>query len=205
MTKIIINNGRLIDPDNKLDTAGSICIDNGHIVSCPEPLKNFKADLKIDAKGKWVCPGIIDLSVRLNKSGEEPRVTIANEVKAISASGVTSACCPPDIVPVIDSPAVVESLLQTAEHTHKLRLHPIGALTHGLEGQRLSEMFTLKEAGCIAVSNGLYPVANNEILRRAFEYAASTDMLVMIHPEDTCLRNNGVVNEPGSPSDTCHC
>lgn len=195
MTKIIINNGRLIDPANKLDAPGSICIDAGRIVSCPEPVDGFKADLEIDADGNWVCPGIVDLSVRLSKKGEEPRVTITNEVRATSAAGITSACCPPDILPVIDTPAVVESMLQTAEHTNQLRLHPIGALTQGLEGERLSEMFTLKEAGCVAISNGLYPVANNEILRRAFEYAASTDMLVMIHPEDPHLRNNGDVHE----------
>ncbi|NIN34691.1 MAG: dihydroorotase [Gammaproteobacteria bacterium] len=195
MSSIRINNGRIIDPANNLDKEGTVCIENGRIVSCPDPIKGFKPELVIDAKGYWVCPGIVDLSLRLSKNGEEPRTTVSNEAEAISASGVTSACCPPDIMPVIDTPAVVESLLQTAEHSHRIRIFPIGALTHGLKGDRLSEMYTLKEAGCIAVSNGLSPVANNEILRRAFEYAASTDMLVMIHPEDPHLSNRGVVNE----------
>jgi dihydroorotase len=192
MSRIIINNGRVIDPANNLDVMGTICIEDGHIVSCPESLQGFKADLEINANECWVCPGIVDLSVRLSKHSEEPRVTVANESEAISASGVTSACC---IFPVIDTPAVVESLLQSAEHSHKLRILPIGALTRGLEGERLSEMYTLKEAGCVAVSNGLSPIMNNEILRRALEYAASSDMLVMIHPEDHYLYNRGVVNE----------
>lgn len=193
--KIEIKNGRILDPANSLDKTGSVWIDKGKLVSVLTKPDSFKADQIIDATGKWVLPGLVDLSARFCKPGQEFRSVIATESAAAASAGITSVCCPPDITPVIDTAAVVESLLHAAEYTGKVRIHPLGALTQGLMGERLAEMYTLRQAGCIAVSNGLMPLMNNEILRRALEYARSTDLTVFIYPEDTHLRNGGVVHE----------
>ena len=195
MKKIQIDNARILDPENGIDKKGSIFIENGIIAAISKTDKKFNPDLRINAKGKWVCPGIVDLSARFAKPGQEFKSTISTEASAAASAGVTTVCCPPDTFPVIDSPAVVELMYKTAEESGQVQLLPIGALTHGLKGDRLAEMESLKRAGCVAISNANQPVLNNEILRRAFEYAASTDLTVFIHPEDHHLRNQGVINE----------
>jgi len=193
--KIRINNGKLIDPANSLYSTGTVCIEDGLIISAGKPSARFKPDVEIDANDKWVCPGIIDLCGRFGEPGQEFKATIESESNAAASAGVTAVCCPPDTQPVIDTPAVVELIHQRAEKANRTHLYPIAALTQGLEGERLAELYTLKQAGCIAASNANFPVSNNEILRRAMEYAASTDMTVFIHAQDHFLANNGVVNE----------
>ena len=195
MSKIQIDNARILDPANNRDENGSIFIKNERILSISTLPKNFSPDIRIDANGKWVCPGIIDLSARFSNPGQEIKNTLAREAAAAASSGVTTVCFPPDVSPIIDTPAVVELFLKTAAESGVVRVFPIGALTRGLEGNRLAEMHTLKSAGCIAVSNASRAVANYEILRRSLEYAASTDLTVFIHAEDHFLRNKGVVNE----------
>ena len=193
--KIRINNGKLIDPANGLNSAGAVCIEDGIIISAGKPPAKFKPDIDIDASDKWVCPGIIDLCARFGEPGQQLEATIESESKAAASAGVTAVCCPPDTLPVIDTSAVVELIHQRAEKANRTHIYPIAALTQGLEGERLAELYALKQAGCIAVSNANRPISNNEILRRAMEYAASTDMTVFIHAQDHYLANNGVVNE----------
>jgi len=193
--KIKITDGRIIDPATGRDKPGTVCIEDGVIRSVSDSADNSRADLQIDAKGKWVCPGIIDLSARFGEPGQGSRASIASETRAAASAGVTAACCPPDTHPVIDNTAAVELIHQRTEESGKTRIYPIGALTHGLKGERLAEMYALKQAGCVAVSNGNQPVSNNEILRRTFEYAASTGLVVFIQAQDQHLCNQGVVNE----------
>ena len=192
--KIQITDGRILDPASRLDQIGSVCIEDGRIASIGQVPAGFKADLNIDARGKWVCPGLVDLSVRFGEPGQV-QASIASETTAAASAGITSLCCPPDTSPVIDTPAVVELIRQRAARADQARVYPIGALTHGLKGERLAEMYALQQAGCIAVSNANQPMASNEILRRAFEYAASTGLTVFIHAEDHSLRNQGVISE----------
>ncbi len=192
MAGIRIENARIIDPDTSRDEVGVLCIDGERIVS-EDSLKS--ADTIIDANGKWVCPGVVDLCAYMSKPGQDFKASFANEAKAAVASGITSIACPPDIHPLIDNPAAVELILRTAADTGNVKIFPIGALTEGLAGERLAEMYTLKQAGCIAVSNATKPLLNNEIFRRTLEYAASTDLTVFYAPEDPWLKNNGTVNE----------
>jgi len=192
--KIQITDGRIIDPASGLDQTGSICIANGVILSTGQVVSGFKPDLTIDARGKWICPGLIDLSARFGEPGQV-QATIASESAAAASAGVTSICCPPDTGPIIDSPAVVELINRRAAQSGKVRILPVGALTHALKGERLAEMYALQQAGCVAVSNASLPLASNEIMRRAFEYAASTGLTVFIQAEDHSLRNQGLVNE----------
>ena len=155
----------------------------------------FTADREIDATGKIVCPGLVDLSAKLCEPGEEHKATIASEVYAASAAGVTALCCPPDTIPIIDTPAVAELIVQRAAACGLSRVLPLGALTHALRGEVLAAMDSLRSAGCVGVSNARRSLADSEVLRRAFEYSATCDMTVHLWCEDPFLRNDGVAHE----------
>ena len=193
--RLKISHGRIIDPANNIDQTGNLFIDKGRILAIGRSPKGFKPQKEINASNKIVCPGFIDLCARLREPGEEYKATIASETAAAVASGITSICCPPDTIPVIDTPAVVELIFQRSSTSKKSKVFPLGALTHGLKGETLAEMDTLKSAGCIGVSNAYAPIVDTEVLRRAFEYAVTCDITVHLYCEDDYLRNNGVAHE----------
>jgi dihydroorotase len=193
--KIHIRGGHVIDPGSEVDTVMDVYIDRGRIAALGEPPDGFTADRTLEAAGRLVCPGLVDLAARLRQPGHEHKATINSETRAAAAAGITTLCCPPDTEPVIDTPAVAELIHQTAEHGGKARVLPIGALTQGLEGEALSEMAALKQAGCVAVSNVLRPMKNTLVLRRSMEYAASHNMAVFLHAHDEILANGGCVHE----------
>ena len=195
MARIVIENGRIIDPANKLDRIGSVYIADGIIASVTNDPAGFTADRVIDAKNQIVCPGFIDLSTRLREPGQSRKATFASETKAAAAAGITTMCLQPDTVPVIDARAVAELIRDQAEKSGYKQILPIAALTQNLEGAELSAMLALKQAGCIAVSNANQPVKNLLVLRRAMEYAASHDLLLIYRPNDYWLANNGCVHE----------
>lgn len=182
-----IQNGIIIDAANELNFIGDIYIQNDKIVSFDDAPPDFHADEIIDATGQIVCAGFVDLSVR-------PR-HIAKEIRAAASAGVTTFCVQPDIKPTIDTPEVVKHLQELAERADYSQVHFIGALTQKLEGNELSSMLSLKQAGCIAVSNGNSPVKNLLIMRRAMEYAASHDLLFVYRPNEFSLSNGGCAHE----------
>lgn len=193
--RIAISNGRLVCPAQQLDGQGDLYIADGRIVSAGKPLDGFTADLELALDGQYVCPGIVDLSVHNREPGFEHKATIASETEAAVRSGVTGMVCPPDTRPVTDTPAVVELIRQRQSRFDRTRIYPLGALTRGLEGQQLTEAAALRDAGCVGLSNADKPIIDTEVLRRAFEYAAGFDLPVFIHPEDSYLRNQGVMHE----------
>lgn len=195
MNKILITNGHIIDPANNTDQSGTIYIADGKILASQEQKPDFTADITIDASNKVVCPGFIDLSVRLRDPGQSYKGTILSETTAAASAGVTSLCLPPDTRPVIDTQAVTELIADKSEKANYTQVYPIGALTNQLAGAELSSMFALKQAGCIAVSNATAPLASLLVLRRAMEYASSHDLLIMIHPVTPSLSNNGCAHE----------
>jgi dihydroorotase len=195
MASLHIKNGRIIDPANNIDRVGSVYINDGKIVSVSDELIGIKADTEIDAKNRIVCPGFIDLSTRLREPGQSRKATFASETAAAAAAGITTLCLQPDTVPVIDARAVAELIKDQAEKTGYTQILPIGALTQKLGGAELSAMLALKDAGCVAVSNANQPLKNLLILRRAMEYAASHDLLLIYRPNDHSLANNGCVHE----------
>jgi dihydroorotase len=195
MSNILIRNGRVIDPANAIDAVGSVCIADGKILAVlGEPL-GFQADKVIYAAGLIVCPGFVDLSVRLREPGHSQKGSIRSETRAAAAAGVTSLCLPPDTKPTIDTPAVVEYIKDKSEKVDYQQIYSIGALTQRLAGSELSAMFALKEAGCIAVSNASEPLANLLILRRAMEYAGSHNLLLMYRANEPSLSANGCAHE----------
>ncbi len=193
--RIAISGARLVDPANGVDRQQSIYIAKGVVAAVGKRPDGFHADREIRAPGQIVCPGFIDLCARIREPGQEHKATIASETAAAVAGGFTTLCCPPDTQPVIDTPAVAAMIRDRAERIGKARILPVGALTRALRGEELSEMRALKKAGCVAASNAHNPIANTLVLRRAMEYAASFDLLVMVRPEDPWLRNHGVIHE----------
>ncbi len=195
MNRILISNGRIIDPANQVDAIGPVCIANGEILSVLSIPNDFQAEQHIDAHDRIVCPGFIDLSVRLREPGHTQKGNIASESRAAASAGITSLCLPPDTKPCIDTPAVVEYIKDKAEIAGYANLYPIAALTQRLAGTELSTMFALKQSGCIAVSNARQPLANLLILRRAMEYASSHNLLLIYHANEASLSGKGCAHE----------
>jgi dihydroorotase len=194
--KLVIQNGRVINPASNLDRVCNLYIDGQLIAGIDEAPDDFNADQILDASGKLVIPGLVDTQCRVREPGLTQKATIASETNAASRAGITSLCIPPDTNPVIDNSAVIElihhSNLKSGNRCH---LYTIGALTKGLQGEQLSNMGSLKAAGCIALSNAQQPFANNLIQRRAMEYAHGQQMLVVIQPYDHALYSNGCAHE----------
>jgi len=194
--KIHIQQGRLINPATQLDQITDIYIDNQLIVSTSEKPAGFEADKVIDASGKLILPGLVDIQCRVRQPGFTHKATISSETNAAALNGITSLCIPPDSSPPTDNSAVVEMIHHNNQKAgNRCHIYTIGAITKGLEGEQLSNMGTLKKAGCIALSNAIKPFANNLVQRRAMEYAAGQQMLVVIQPYDFALYANGCAHE----------
>jgi dihydroorotase len=184
--KILIRNGRLIDPASGLDKVGDLAIASGRIVSLGSATE-FAADRVIDASGLVVAPGLVDLSARLREPGHEHEGMLESELAAAAAGGVTSLVCPPDTDPVLDEPGLVEMLKFRARKLSRCRLFPLGALTRNLKGQSLTEMAELTESGCVGFSQADVPVSDTQVLLRALQYAATFGYAVWLRPQDAWL------------------
>jgi dihydroorotase len=194
-SRLLIRGGRVIDPANGLDTIADVYIQGSRIAAIGEAPEGFGPSPVIDASGQVVCPGLVDLAARLREPGQEHKATIESEARAAAAGGITTLCLPPDTDPVMDTPAVVELVRRRAKHARHTWVLPIGAFTQGLEGKQLCELAALQEEGCVAVSNGLRPMANTLVLRRAMEYAATFRLRVHLHAQDPWLADGGCVHE----------
>lgn len=193
---LLITGGRLIDPANGIDGKKDLYIDvKGFVAGVGKAPAGFKATRTIDATGKIVCPGLVDLRARLREPGLEYKATIESETRAAVAAGITTLCCPPDTHPVIDTPAMAQMLQSRAWCFGLAFIHPLGALTRGLEGKLLADMEALDEAGCVGFTNAFTPISDTQVLRRAFEYAATLDLTVFLHAEDPWLKGMGCVHE----------
>lgn len=194
MISISIRNGRLFDSANGIDRISDLHINHGRIIAIGEAPTDFIATKDINAKGQLVIPGLIDLSTRLGEPGMEHFTTIARETKAAAAGGITSLCVMPDTDPVNDTFAVTELIQRRARQAETAYVLPIGALTKGLKGEALSEMVAMHREGCIAFSQANMPVTNTQTLFNAFDYAATHNFLVMMHPQDAYLGRDGVAH-----------
>ena len=193
--KIHIKNGRLVDPANGIDAQQDVYIAAGRIAAVAAAPEGFVANRVIDAAGLVVCPGLIDLSARLREPGFEYKATLESEMAAAAAGGVTSLACPPDTDPPLDEPGLVEMLKHRARHPNFAHVYPVGALTLGLAGERLTEMAELHEAGCIAFGQANMPVVDTQVLMRALQYAATFDYPVWLQAQDPFLGKDGVAHD----------
>ena len=187
MTKLLIRNGRVIDPASGRDAVGDVAIDGGRIVALGSIEAGFAADRVIDASGLVVAPGLVDLAVRLREPGHEHEGMLASELAAAVAGGVTSLVCLPDTDPPLDEPGLVEMLRFRAGRLKRSRVFPLGALTRGLRGEELTELGQLSAAGCIGFSQAEAPLADTLVLMRALLYAATFGHAVWLRPQDAWL------------------
>ncbi|MCZ2135999.1 MAG: dihydroorotase [Burkholderiales bacterium] len=187
--KIAIRNGRLIDPASGSDRQADVFIAAGRIVAIGEAPADWHGNRDIDASGCIVAPGLVDLAVHVKRG------TLATEMAAAAAGGVTSMVCSPDTDPVLDEPGLVDMLRWRAQSFHGARLHPLGALTKELAGEQLAELSKLSLAGCIAFSQADKPIVDHQVLLRAMQYATTFGFAVWLRPEETHLAKGGVAHE----------
>ena len=196
---VLIKNGTVIDPANNINTAKDILIIKGIIKSIEPPGKLDTVNLNnpqiIDAKGCIVCPGLIDMHVHFREPGFEYKETIESGCQSAAAGGFTSVAVMPNTNPVNDNRSVTELILSLAKSKGGIKVHPIGAITQGLAGKRLSEMADLRDAGAIAFSDDGCPVMNSELMRRAFEYSKMFNLPLIQHSEMLDLTEGGCMNE----------
>lgn len=195
MSRTAIVNARLLDPASSLDAPGSLVFEDGQIVELRQGSKSRpSADAIIDAGGKVLAPGLIDLRVKTGEPGAESKETLATASDAAAAGGVTTFVVMPDTIPVIDSVALVDFILRRARDTAKVKVYPAGGLTLGLEGQRMAELGLIREAGAVLFTNGDQAVADAGVLRRALQYASGFDALVASRPDTHALTRGAVMN-----------
>ncbi len=192
---ILIHDGRLVDATQALDRIGDLYVADGRIVSLDLAPAGFVADQRIDASGCVVAPGLVDLSARLREPGFEYLATLESEMQAAVVGGVTSLACPPDTDPTLDEPGLVEMLKYRAQSLNQCRVYPVGALTVGLKGERLTEMAELRDAGCVGFSQATVPIADTQVLARALAYAATFGFCVWLQPQDAYLGRGGFAHD----------
>ncbi|WP_306564287.1 dihydroorotase [Aquabacterium sp.] len=185
--KILIKNGRLVDPASGLDQVGDLAITASRITALGNVSADFEPDRVIDATGLIVAPGLVDLAVRLREPGHEHEGMLESELAAAAAGGVTSVVCLPDTDPTLDEPGLVEMLKLRARKLSRCRLFPLGALTRGLKGENLTEMAELHEAGCVGYSQAESPIRDTQVLQRAMLYASTFGYTVWLRPHDPWL------------------
>jgi dihydroorotase len=190
--KIHIQGGTLVDPVRGIEQHADIFIAEGKVAAIGAAPSGFYADKTLDANGLVVAPGFVDLSARLREPGYEHKATLASEMAAAVAGGVTSLVCPPDTDPILDEPGLVEMLKFRAGKLKQARVYPLGALTVKLEGRVITEMVALTESGCIGFSQADVPIVDTQVLLRALQYASTYGYTVWLRPQDAFLAKSGV-------------
>lgn len=191
---ILIKNGRVIDPGNKVDQQLDVLIRDGKIARIDKEISGGEVRV-LDAKGCLVVPGLVDMHVHLRDPGLEYKEDIVSGTRAAAAGGFTSVACMPNTKPVNDNKAVTLYIRNKAKEEGFANVFPIGAITKGQKGESLSEIGELKEAGCVGLSDDGVPVGSGEMMRRAMEYARPFGLPIISHAEDLSLVGEGVMND----------
>ncbi|MGB3082044.1 MAG: dihydroorotase [Candidatus Omnitrophota bacterium] len=192
--RILIKNGRIIDPSQDMDKKGDILVEKGKIAKVGGTITAAGATV-IDAKGKIVAPGLVDMHAHLREPGGEDRETVETGLGAAVKGGFTTVCAMPNTDPPCDSQAQVKFLIERARQAKKANLLPVGTITKRREGEQMTEMAELKEAGCLSVSDDGSSVDDAVLMRRSLEYASMVGLLVISHCEDKSLSEGGVMHE----------
>jgi len=197
MTRYLVKGGRVIDPANSVDDVLDVLIEDGKIAMVGKDIdQKVAAEAEIiDASGKLVIPGLVDMHVHLRDPGRADEETVESGLRAAAKGGFTSIACMPNTDPVIDSASVVEYIKRQAANAGIGNVFPIGSITHGLEGERLSEMGELVKAGAVAFSDDGKCVMNSQLMRNALEYTKIWDKTVISHAEDSFLAHGGQIHE----------
>ena len=195
---ILLANARIVDPSRDFDIVGDLLIADGVIREAKKGIGAAgvpEGTDVVECRGKLIAPGLIDMRAFIGEPGAGHRETFASASHAAAAGGVTTIICQPNTSPVIDDPATVDFVLRRARDTAIVHVHPMAALTKGLEGQEMTEIGLLKAAGAVAFTDGDKSVTNAQVMRRALTYARDFDALIVHHTEDPDLVGDGVMNE----------
>ncbi len=193
MPKLKIENGHVIDPANGIDKKTDLWVEDGKVTAIGK--HSGTADQIIDAAGKIVCPGLIDMHVHLREPGQEWKEDIESGSRAAVAGGITSMCCMPNTGPHIDHAGIARQIIERSDQVGLCNVHPIGAVTKNLNGKELTEMRELTRAGCVAFSDDGAPIWHAGVMRKALEYSASFGYMIIQHAEELALTKDGCINE----------
>ncbi|MCK5809922.1 MAG: dihydroorotase [Cocleimonas sp.] len=196
MSTLHIKSARLIDPANHQDVVTDIVIEAGVISAIGTIPDEVQAEQTIDAEGLWLLPGLVDLSVYLREPGQENKATIAHEMQVAVQSGITTVCAMPELASSIDSSERINLIRDKAQVAkNAAQVEVIGALTAGLKGEQLSNMGSLKKSGCVAVTQGLAPFSNTNLLRNCMDYAATNELKLFYQPIEHSLLGDGCAHQ----------
>lgn len=191
---LLIRNAQIVNASGEAKKAADIWVEEGKIVEIAPSIKRDGCQ-EVDARGKKVLPGLIDLHVHLREPGREDKETIETGSRAAAKGGFTTIFCMPNTTPAIDTAQTVQYILDQAKKVGLVNVSPVGAITKAREGKEITEMVDLKRAGCLGISDDGRGVMNAGLMRRALEYAKMAGLLVMQHCEDENLSAKGVMNE----------
>jgi dihydroorotase len=195
MRPVLIRGGRVVDPSQKLDAAVDVLLAEGVVARIGEALEAPEGAETIDAAGRVVVPGLVDVHVHLREPGQEHKETIRTGARAAAAGGFTTVVAMPNTDPPIDDPASVGFVLAAGQRAGGARVYPTGCITVGQQGEQLTEFGELIDAGAVAVTDDGRPVAGAGTMRMALEYALAFDLPVAVHEEETTLSRGGAMNE----------
>lgn len=195
--RTLLKNGRILDPSQNLDVIGHVLIEDDQIVAVGQVADLDDLDETYDCTGLWITPGLVDPHVHLREPGATHKETIITGTQAAAAGGYTTICCMPNTNPPLDSPALVDFILDRAASPEAggVFVAPVGALTRGMRGEELADLAAMKRAGIVAASDEEFPVQNSRVMMRAMEFCLQLDLPIMVHCEDTALSDNGSMNE----------
>jgi len=195
--KTVLKNGRLLDPSQDLDTIGHLVMEDDQVTQLGSDVDISQADEVYDCSGLWITPGLVDPHVHLREPGEEHKETILTGTQAAAAGGYTTICCMPNTTPPLDTPSLIDFLLDRAASPEAggVFVAPVGALTVGNRGEQISDLAALKQAGIVAASDEGSPTQSAEVMTRAMEFCLQLDLPILAHCEDTSLTAGGSMNE----------
>ncbi len=191
---ILIKNAIIVNADKKSAKPQDVLIEKGVIAKIAATIKDDNAKV-IDAKGRFLLPGLIDLHVHLREPGQEHKETIKTGSQSAVKGGFTTIFCMPNTKPVVDNASIVDAIIKEAKSVGLVNVYPVGAITRGQKGEELTDIFELKRAGCIALSDDGCSVDNSQLMRHAVEYAKMAEILLIQHCEEPSLSKGGVMNE----------
>ena len=195
--KILLKNGRILDPSSDLDDVGSLTIVNDQIEQVGSDIDESNASDVFDCTGMWIVPGLVDLRVHLREPGFSYKETIVAGTQAAAAGGFTTICCMPNTMPPLDDPALIDFILDRSASPESggIFVAPIGALTRGMDGEHPAELASLKQAGIVAASDDAFPIQDSQVMLRCMEICRQLDLPVATHCEDTSLTRGASMNE----------
>ena len=195
---ILYSNARLLDPASNLDKVSDILVIKGKIADIGKRLKTqgISKNIKtVNCKGMCISPGLIDMRTQLREPGYEHKETLESGARAAVAGGVTTLCCLPNTNPIIDNVALVDFIKRRSMQMGLGRIYPYAALTQGMNGEEITEMGLLSEAGALGFTDGEKTISNALVMLRALSYSNAFNALIIQHPEELALSNEGVMNQ----------